>query len=96
MDVIIPASFIMPKIFFTVSEDPEAHLTAFNGQMMISGGTDAMHCKMFMCIFIGMPLQWFVGLLNCYITSFNQFSGLFREQFIVNKALTPVPFNLSV
>ena len=31
MDVVMPANFIMPKIVFTGTEDPEAHLTTFNG-----------------------------------------------------------------
>jgi len=29
MDVVVPASFITPKIIFTGTEDPEAHLTTF-------------------------------------------------------------------
>jgi len=56
MDVVIPASFITPNIVFTGVEDLEAHLTAFNAQMMISGGTNAMHCKMFMGTFIDTTL----------------------------------------
>ena len=51
MDVVMPTNFIMPKIVFTGIEDPKAHLTAFNAQMMISGGTDDMHCKLFMGTF---------------------------------------------
>ena len=79
MNDVVPTSFMMPKIFFTGTEDPEAHLTTFNAQMMISGGIDAMHCKMFMGMFTGTSLQWFIGLPNGHITSFNQFSALFRE-----------------
>jgi len=94
MDVIIPASLITPKIVFIVAEHPEAHLTTFNAHMMILGGTKAMHCKMFMGTFTGTTLQWFVGLLDGHIPSFNQFFGLFREQFIVNQAQPPVPFDL--
>jgi len=41
MDAVIPASFITPNIVFTGVEDPESHLTTFNVQMMISGGTNA-------------------------------------------------------
>ena len=71
MDDVILASFIMPKIVFTGLEDPKAHLTTFNAQMLISGGTNAMHCKMFMGTFTGTVLQWFVGLPNGHITSFD-------------------------
>ena len=94
MDAVIPASFIMPKIVFTGTKDPKAHLTAFNAQVMISGGTDVMHCKMFMGTFTCTMLQWFVGLPNNHITYFDQFSGFLREQFIVNQGQPPVPFDL--
>jgi len=56
MDVVVPASFITPKIVFTSAEDPEAHLTAFNAQMMISRGTNVMHCKMFLGMFTSTTL----------------------------------------
>jgi len=85
MDAVIPVIFITSKIFFTGAEDPKAHLTTFNAQMMISGGTNAMHCKMFMGTFTVTTLQCFVGLPDDHITSFYQFSGLFREQFIVKE-----------
>jgi len=45
MGAVVPTNFMMPKIVFTGTEDPEAHLKAFNAQMMISGGTDAMHVE---------------------------------------------------
>jgi len=94
MNVVILASFITPKIVFTGAEDLEAHLTTFNAQMMILGGTNVMHCKMFMGTLTGTTLQWFVGLPDDHITSFDQFSGWFREQFIVNQGQSSVPFDL--
>ena len=36
MDTVIPASFMGPKITFTGVEDPEAHITGFHTEMMIS------------------------------------------------------------
>jgi len=94
MDTEIPASFKVPKITFTGVEDPEAHITTFHTQMMISGGTGVMHCKLFMRAFSGTALDWFISLLNAHITSLDQFSTLFREQFIVNQTPPPVSFNL--
>ena len=47
MDAVVPTNFMTPKIVFTGTEDLKAHLTAFKAQMMISGGTDAMHCMLF-------------------------------------------------
>jgi len=79
MNVVIPTNFMTPKITFTSTEDPEAHITAFHTQMMISGGTDAMHCKLFMGTFSGTTLDWFISLPDGHITSLDQFSTLFRE-----------------
>jgi len=42
----------------------------------------------------GTTLDWFIGLLNGHITSFDQFSTLFKEQFIVKRAPPLVSFDL--
>jgi len=42
MDAVIPATFVGPKVTFTGTEDPEAHLTTFHTQMMMVGGSDAI------------------------------------------------------
>jgi len=80
MDIVIPATFMGPKVSFTGLEDPEAHLTTFHTQMMLSGGSDAMHCKLFMSTLTGTTLDWFVSLIDRHITSFEKFSTLFKEQ----------------
>ena len=46
-DTSIPASVVPVKASFTGVEDPEAHLTMFHTQMMLSGGSDVVYCKMF-------------------------------------------------
>jgi len=71
MDTIIPASFMVQKITFIGVEDSEAHITVFHTQMMISGGTDAMHCKLFMGTFSGTMLNWLISLPDGHITSFD-------------------------
>jgi len=53
METVIPANFMGPKISFTGVENLEAHIMVFHTQMLISGGTDAMHCKFFMSTFSG-------------------------------------------
>jgi len=70
MDEVVPAYYIALKIIFTRVEDPENHLTAFNAQMIVSGGLDAIRCKMFISTSIGTTLQWFNGLPDEHITSF--------------------------
>jgi len=94
MDVVIPTNFMTPRITFTGTEDSEAHITTFHTQMMIAGGTDAMHCKLFMGTFVGTTMDWFIGLLDGHITSLDHFATLFREQFIFNQAPPPVSFDL--
>ena len=53
MDELVPVHYVAPKITFTGVEDPETRLTAFNAQMIISGGSDTIRCKMFMSTFTG-------------------------------------------
>jgi len=69
-DTAIPMSVVAVKASFTCVEDPEAHLTAFYTQMMLSGGSDAIYCKMFMSTLQGIALEWFVSLPTGHITSF--------------------------
>ncbi|XP_068503818.1 uncharacterized protein [Phaseolus vulgaris] len=82
-DTPIPMSVVPVKAFFTDVKDPEAHLTAFHTQMMLSGGSDVVYCKMFMSTLQGTALEWFVSLPTGYITNFQQFSKLFVEQYIM-------------
>jgi len=86
MDEPVPPHYITPKIaFFTGIEDLENHLTEFNAQMIISGGSDVIQCKMSMGTFTGTTLQWLSRIPDAQITSFPQFSRMFREQFSINK-----------
>jgi len=90
----IPNTFTGPKVIFTGKEDPEAHLVAFHTQMMLVGGSDAVKCKLFMSILTGMALDWFVSLPEGHVTTFDQLSRLFREQYLANRAPTPVSYDL--
>jgi len=86
MDESVPPHYITPKIaLFTSVEDPENHLKAFRAQMILSGGSDAIQRKMFMSTFTGTTLQWFSGISDGHMTSFPQFSRMFKEQFSMNK-----------
>ena len=48
MDTAFPTTSLGPKVTFTGEEDPEAHLTAFHTQMMLTGGSDAVYRKLLM------------------------------------------------
>jgi len=94
MDTVVPANTVAVKASFTGVEDPEVHLTAFHTQMMLSGGSDAVYCKVFMSTLSGTVLDWFVSLPTGHITTFQQFSKMFVEQYIVNNAPPLVPYDL--
>jgi len=94
LEVVIPNTFVGPKVTFTGMEDPEAHLTAFHTQMMLVAGSDAVRCKLFMSTLTGMAMDWFISLPDGHITSFAQLSQLFREQYLANRAPPPVSYDL--
>ncbi|XP_068501815.1 uncharacterized protein [Phaseolus vulgaris] len=50
--------------------------------------------KLFMSILTGMAMDWFISLPEGHITSFAQLSRLFREQYLANRAPTPVSYDL--
>ena len=45
MGTMVPPNLVGVKASFKGVEDPEAHLTAFHTQMMLSGGSDAVYCN---------------------------------------------------
>jgi len=47
--------------------------------MMLTGGFDALYCKLLMSTLAGAALEWFVSLRDGHITTFDQFATLFRE-----------------
>ena len=53
-----------------------------------------MYCKMFVSTLQGTTLEWFVSLPTGHITNFQQFSKIFVEQYIVNKAPPRVSYDL--
>ena len=94
MGTMVPPNLVGIKASCKGVEDPEAHLTAFHTQMMLSGGSDAVYCKMFISTLSGIAMEWFVSLPEGHITSFSQFSKLFTEQYIVNKAPAVVSYDM--
>jgi len=94
MDSVVPANTVAMKASFTGVEDPEAYLTEFLTQIMLSGGSDAVYCKVFMSTLSGTVLDWFISLPTGHITTFQQFSKMFIERYIVNKAPPLVSYDL--
>jgi len=75
MSAVVPPNLVGVKALFTRVEDLETHLTAFHTQMMLSGGSNTVYCKVFMSTLSGIALEWFVSLPDGHITSFQQFSN---------------------
>ncbi|XP_068486912.1 uncharacterized protein [Phaseolus vulgaris] len=94
LETAIPSTFTGPKVTFAGVKDPEAHLTAFHTQMLLVGSSNAARCKLFMSTLTGMAMDWFISLPEGHITSFAQLSRLFREQYLANRAPTPVSYDL--
>jgi len=94
MNTALPTMTLGPKVSFTGVEDPEAHLTVFHTQMMLTGGSDAVYCKMLMSTLSSATMEWFVSLPDRHITNFDQFATLFREQYLVNKAPTRLSYDV--
>ena len=94
MDTTLPTTSLCLKVTFTGVEDPEAHLTAFHTQMMLTGGSNVVYNKLLMSTSAGAALEWFVSLPDGHITTFDQFATLFREQYFVNKDPTRLSYDV--
>jgi len=68
MDTMLPTMSLGPNVTFTGVEDPEAHLTTFHTQMMLTEGSDVVYCKLLMSTLAGATLEWFVSLPDKHIT----------------------------
>jgi len=70
VDVVIPTTLVGPKVTFTGTEDPEAHLMAFHTKIMLVGGSDAVRCKLFMSTLVGTAMDWFISLPDGHVMLF--------------------------
>ncbi|RDY06842.1 hypothetical protein CR513_09113, partial [Mucuna pruriens] len=70
---------------FDKTQDPHAHLQAFETQMYISGGNDQLSCKLFPGTLRGVAMHWITTLPARSIRSFNDLAGSFVSQFAANK-----------
>ncbi|RDX77001.1 hypothetical protein CR513_42942, partial [Mucuna pruriens] len=71
---------------FDGTQDPHAHLQAFQTQMYISGGDDKLSCKLFSGTLRGVAMQWMTTLSAKTIRTFNDLASAFASQFVANKA----------
>jgi len=74
---------------FSRNTDPNCHLKTFNAQMLISGGSDGAHCKVFIGTLTGITLKWFRSLPWSSITFFIVLTRTFLERFAANRSKAP-------
>jgi len=94
MDIVLPTTSLGLKVTFTGVEDLEAHLTAFQTQMMLTRGSDAVYRKLLMSTLAVTTLEWFVSLPDEHITTFDQFATLFREQYLLNRTPPRISYDV--
>ncbi|RDX69457.1 hypothetical protein CR513_51431, partial [Mucuna pruriens] len=70
---------------FDGSQDPHAHLQAFQAQMYISEGDDKLSCKLFPGTLKGVAMQWMATLPPRTIRTFSDLANAFTSQFAANK-----------
>lgn len=63
------------------TRDPQSHVDAFQMQMYISGGNDAINCKMFARTLAEGALKWFKGLPMCSVIGFEDLASMFLQEF---------------
>ncbi|XP_057760233.1 uncharacterized protein LOC130980589 [Arachis stenosperma] len=65
--------------------DPKVHMTKFESMMFLNSDSDPILCRSFPTFLDGAALLWFSNLPAGSITSFDDFSKLFINQFAASK-----------
>ncbi|RDY12853.1 hypothetical protein CR513_02280, partial [Mucuna pruriens] len=75
---------------FDGSQDPHAHLQAFQTQVYINGANNLLSCKLFLGTLRGVAMRWFLGLPPLFVTSFADLATTFESRFAFNTAMVQV------
>ncbi|RDY04806.1 hypothetical protein CR513_11441, partial [Mucuna pruriens] len=67
------------------TQDPHAHLQAFQTQMYISGGNDKLSCKLFPGTLRGVAMHWMATLPARSIQTFSDLANSFVSQFAAHR-----------
>ena len=82
---VIPPSYRVPKEKYNGTTDPIDHVACFESTLDLYGISDAIKCRMFPAILIGMARSWYGSLPAQSISRFKQLRQLFVGQFLANK-----------
>jgi len=79
----LPSKFKMPALdSYDRMRDPCDHITTFNTTMHLQGVPDEIMCRAFPTILKSLARVWFSKLLPNTITSFQELSKLFVNNFV--------------
>ncbi|XP_072077907.1 uncharacterized protein [Arachis hypogaea] len=83
----MPQNFTLPMTLVPYKGigDPKIHVTKFESMMFLNSDSDPILCRSFPTFLDGAALLWFSNLPAGSITSFDDFSKLFINQFAASK-----------
>ncbi|XP_075515967.1 uncharacterized protein LOC142550801 [Primulina tabacum] len=82
----LPVNFRQPTVKdYDGSTDPEEHLGRFNNSALLHRYSDGVKCRVFLTTLVGPAQRWFDLLPPHSITSFQEFSTLFINQYATSK-----------
>ncbi|XP_057723967.1 uncharacterized protein LOC130939916 [Arachis stenosperma] len=83
----MPQNFTLPMTLapYKGIGDPKIHVTKFESMMFLNSDSDPILCRSFPTFLDGAALLWFSNLPACSISSFDDFSKLFINQFAASK-----------
>ncbi|XP_010667479.1 uncharacterized protein LOC104884512 [Beta vulgaris subsp. vulgaris] len=75
----------MPTCKYDGKTDPEDHISAYEGHMLLYADTDSVWCKVFPSTLVGLGQTWFKSIPPATIFDFRQFTSMFVTHFVSNK-----------
>lgn len=76
----IDAKPILPHFLVPKVEYFDGSIKTFHSHMLISGGNNALKCKMFIGTLLGVALDWFSGILDRSIVGFEEFFATNKQK----------------
>ena len=75
----------MPTCKYDGKTDPEDHISAYEGHMLLYTDTDSVWCKVFPSTLVGLGLTWFKSIPPATVFNFRQLTSMFVTHFVNNK-----------
>ncbi|XP_010677838.1 uncharacterized protein LOC104893428 [Beta vulgaris subsp. vulgaris] len=75
----------MPTCKYDGKTDPEDHISAYEGHMLLYTDTDSVWCKVFPSTLVGLGQTWFKSIPPATVFDFRQLTSMFVTHFVSNK-----------